>query len=192
MQYLFNLNINKSSRILGCVLVLLTMCTSALFVANAIAQEKETELASFMETTVEASEQSETFSTPTTETNKEIMTTVSTDEVIDIDLFEHGLSIYKASYCGLCHESTFADTKGIFGPPHYNVAIISEARIQDVNYKKSNGTATTVEAYLRESILKPEDYVVPGYALARHRMPAYTNLTDEDVDALIYLLLNAK
>lgn len=125
--------------------------------------------------------------------NLEAMTTQMSDEIaFDEELFQQGLTAYKANYCGLCHESKFANTKGIFGPPHYSNAIIAEARIQDANYKTSLGSATTAEDYLRESILNPEDYIVPGYALARHRMPAYTHLSKEDVDALVYLLLNTQ
>ena len=100
-----------------------------------------------------------------------------------------GLEVYKAYYCGLCHQSTVVESKGVFGPPHDSVAVISQARILDPGY---SGNAETVEAYLRESMLEPELYVVPGFELARHRMPVYNYMTEEELRALIYFLLNQK
>ena len=102
---------------------------------------------------------------------------------------ELGLEVYKIYYCGLCHQDTAAGTEGIFGPPHDGVAVIAQARILDPNY---SGSAETAEAYLKESMLEPELYVVPGYELARHRMPAYKHMSAEELDALVYFLLHQK
>jgi mono/diheme cytochrome c family protein len=110
----------------------------------------------------------------------------SAPETVDESLLTRGFEVYKGSYCGICHTLPAAQTAGVFGPPHAGIGVIATARIQDANY---TGSATTAEAYLRESISDPEAYTVPGYAGSVHRMPAYTTLSDEDLTALVYMLL---
>jgi hypothetical protein len=98
-----------------------------------------------------------------------------------------GLRLYREQYCGMCHAFAAAGTAGIFGPPHDDMPAIAEQRIHDVKYA---GSATTAEEYLRESLLEPGAYRVPGYERTRFLMPAYTNLSEGQVDALIHLLLD--
>lgn len=102
------------------------------------------------------------------------------------DTVEPGLVLYKALYCGLCHELQAANTKGIFGPPHNGIGAIAAQRIQDHAY---SGQATTAEEYLLESLVQPEIYVVEGYAATHHRMPTYAHLTPHDLDAVVQFLL---
>jgi cytochrome c2 len=102
------------------------------------------------------------------------------------DLAERGLELYLANSCGVCHSFSKANTKGSFGPAHDGLSVIVLARIQDPNYK---GEATTAEAYIRESLLSPERYLVPPYGSSRYKMPAYVNLSEDDIEALIYFLL---
>lgn len=117
--------------------------------------------------------------TPTQDSNPK-------SQYVEESLLAHGFEVYKSSYCGICHTLPAAQTAGIFGPPHAGMGVIAAARVQDPNY---TGSATTAEAYLRESILDPEAYAVPGYAASIHPMPAYTTLSDEDLTALVYMLL---
>lgn len=98
-----------------------------------------------------------------------------------------GIEVYGAQYCSACHQLSVADAHGIFGPPQDAMGVIAGARIQDPGYR---GSATTAEAYIRESIVAPEAYRVPGYEVTHHRMPAYTSLSEEDLDALVQLLLS--
>lgn len=98
-----------------------------------------------------------------------------------------GLRLYREQYCGTCHAFAGAGTAGIFGPPHDDMRAIAEQRVRDAKYK---GKATTAEEYLRESVLQPGAYRVPGYERTRFLMPAYTNLSETQVDALIRLLLD--
>jgi nitric oxide reductase subunit C len=102
------------------------------------------------------------------------------------ELLQKGVEIYKQYYCGVCHAFSAADTKGQFGPPHDDLDVIAAARIQEPNYR---GKATTAAEYVRESIVDPEAYIVPGYAATPHRMPAYTQLSEQELEALIHLLL---
>ena len=101
-------------------------------------------------------------------------------------IVEHGLELYQASYCGVCHTLDAAGTKSIFGPPHNALSVIAGARISDASY---TGTAKTAEDYIRESITHPDAYIVPGYAVSKYRMPAFINLSQENLDALVQMLL---
>jgi hypothetical protein len=80
-----------------------------------------------------------------------------------------------------------AGAGGIFAPPHNGMGSLAEQRIRDAGY---TGTATTAEAYIRESILDPTIYLVPGYEHTRYHMPAYTTLPQADLDALVQMLLH--
>jgi nitric oxide reductase subunit C len=98
-----------------------------------------------------------------------------------------GIEVYLQSYCGACHALAAAGTAGAFGPSHDDARASAEERLRDPNYR---GAATTPEAYIRESIVDPGAYIVPGYAATPHRMPAYGNLDDEALDALVALLMH--
>lgn len=104
----------------------------------------------------------------------------------DEELYERGVQVYLNSYCGTCHQLDAAGTWGNFGPSHNGAATLAAARLQDPNYA---GDATTTEEYLHESIVNPLVYFTPTYAGSAHRMPAYTNLTEDELDALVYVLL---
>ena len=99
----------------------------------------------------------------------------------------YGLQVYKQYYCGICHQLDTAGTQGAFGPSHNEAGDKAVERLQDPNYQ---GEAKTAEAYIRESILEPQVYIVPGYAATPHRMPAYTQLTQEEFDALVAFLMH--
>lgn len=100
-------------------------------------------------------------------------------------LVARGLTVYRASYCGTCHTLTAAHTHGTFGPPHDHLLRRVRQHFADGSYR---GAAKTAEAYLRESILDPGAYLEPAYAGSRYRMPAFTNLSPEDLGALVALL----
>lgn len=104
-------------------------------------------------------------------------------------LAEQGLKVYQAQYCGICHQLDAAGTAGLFGPTHNGLAQTAEERLGDPRY---TGSARTAGEYVRESILNPESYLVPGYELSNHRMPAYVNLSETDLEALVQLLLQKK
>ncbi len=107
----------------------------------------------------------------------------------DEELYQRGIAVYLEAYCGSCHALTAAETWGNFGPAHDGVATIAEERLADPNY---DGSATTPEEYLRESILQPQQYFVPTYASSPHRMPAYTHLPEEEIEAMVYMLLQQR
>jgi mono/diheme cytochrome c family protein len=100
-------------------------------------------------------------------------------------LIARGVEVYQAQGCGACHTLTRAGTTGFFGPPHDSVGSHAEQRIRDPGY---HGSATTPEAYIRESIQDPQAYKVPGYARSHFPMPNYSGIAPEDLDALVFML----
>ncbi len=107
---------------------------------------------------------------------------------VDNTLAEAGKAIYLKQYCGVCHTLAAAGTKGAFGPSHEQIGTNAAARIQADTY---SGQATDTAGYLRESIVEPRAFLAPGSS-PNHPMPPYTNLTAEEVDALVYFLLQQK
>ena len=103
----------------------------------------------------------------------------------DALILARGVEVYREQGCGVCHSLSQAGTGGVFGPPHDGVGSRAEARVHDPRY---HGKATTVTDYLKESILDPAVYRVPGFEITRFAMPAYTGLSGEDLDALVAML----
>jgi mono/diheme cytochrome c family protein len=122
-------------------------------------------------------------------THSDVTTTATlspiTQPEISPALGAEGLQIYRDQYCGICHQSTAAGTGGTFGPTHDGLATAAAQRIQDASY---HGAATTVAGYLHESLIEPQRYIVPGYELTPHRMPSYSFLTAQQLDALVKFL----
>jgi len=107
----------------------------------------------------------------------------------DPQRIEAGRQIYLNQYCGTCHQLDVANTRGNFGPEHNQAALHAEQWLIDSRY---SGSATTVEEYLRESILEPQVFYTPGYENTNHHMPAFTHLPYEDVEAMVYLLAHQR
>ncbi len=102
------------------------------------------------------------------------------------EVVSYGLEVYHQQYCGVCHQLSAADTAGMFGPTHDGMGSIAEQRIQAPGYA---GSATTAGEYIRESIISPDAYLVPGYEVTSHHMPTYAHLEEGDIDALVQMLL---
>jgi nitric oxide reductase subunit C len=101
-------------------------------------------------------------------------------------LVTRGQEVYRAQFCGTCHALASVGTGGRFGPTHDGVGAAAEERIQDPAY---GGSAQTAEQYLLESILDPGAYRVPGFGGTRFVMPSYGHLPEEDIEALVQMLL---
>lgn len=98
---------------------------------------------------------------------------------------EAGLHLYRQYYCGICHQLTAAGTKGTFGPSHDGIGQLAMQRLHAPTYR---GTATTVGAYLHESLVDPQVYIVPGYELTPHRMPSFGFLPPDELATLVQWL----
>jgi mono/diheme cytochrome c family protein len=101
-------------------------------------------------------------------------------------VIERGIAIYHEQYCGVCHVLTVAGTGGVFGPSHDDMGAVAQERILTPGYR---GAATTAAGYIRESIVAPRAYIVPEYQFGHHAMPDYAHLPEEEIDALVSLLL---
>jgi nitric oxide reductase subunit C len=112
-----------------------------------------------------------------------------TDNTVSEELIAYGLQVYKQQSCGTCHQLDVASTAGMFGPSQNNIGSAAEQRIEDSRY---TGQATTAAEYIRESIVDPAAYYVEGYQQSRHRMPAFTHLSEAELNALVQILLQQK
>lgn len=111
------------------------------------------------------------------------------EQAIDSELIETGIQVYRENYCGICHTLTVANTHGTFGPNHDNTGATAPEYITLATY---SGEATTPADYIRESIVNPDIYSTPLFEATSHRMPAFSHLSDEDLDAIVYLLINQR
>lgn len=105
---------------------------------------------------------------------------------VDEALVARGVEVYRANYCGSCHTLAAAQTRGTFGPAHNNAALAAAEHLALESY---SGAATTPAEYIRESIVEPGVFYTPGYETTNHHMPAFTHLSPEDIDAIVYLLM---
>ena len=110
---------------------------------------------------------------------------VEPEPAFDQALYDRGINEYLTAYCGSCHMLDAAETRGNFGPGHNNSVAMARAALNDPAY---NGEATSVTEYIRESVVNPRVYYTEGYGGSAHPMPAYTNLTNEQLDAIVYML----
>ena len=89
-----------------------------------------------------------------------------------------GAALFTSEGCGSCHAFEPAGTTAEVGPSLDNLAADAER------------AGVPLEQYVRDSILKPNEYVVPGYS--EGVMPTFEGLTDEQLDALVQYLTGDK
>ena len=104
----------------------------------------------------------------------------------DEALVQRGKEVYLENWCGSCHMLEDANSRGNFGPPHDSAALKAAEHLQLSTY---NGEATTVEGYLRESIVNPSVFYTPSYEATNHHMPVFSHLPEADIDALVALMV---
>jgi mono/diheme cytochrome c family protein len=90
-----------------------------------------------------------------------------------------GRQVYRAIGCPSCHEPNLFGQR--IGPPLDHIGTVAETRRPD----------TDAEGYIRQSILDPGAYVVPGY---QDSMPRGLgrDLSPTDLDALVAYLLSLR
>lgn len=123
---------------------------------------------------------------PQSENEGESPSVTDANPPIDNELLAIGKDVYRQQACGVCHTLAAIGSQGTFGPPQDDLASIAAARIHEERYK---GSATTAEEYIRESIVNPQAFMVTGYQITRFPMPIFTNLSEREVEALVYLLM---
>jgi len=101
------------------------------------------------------------------------------EQEVDPAAVKRGRELYTSLGCNGCHSLDGTPSAG----PTWQGLWGRQEELQD-------GTTVTVdENYLRESIRQPNAKLVRGYDAI---MPAFTQLSDEDVDALIAFIKSLK
>jgi cytochrome c551/c552 len=103
--------------------------------------------------------------------------TVGCAEPRATDPIERGKQIYRQKGCASCHR--IGDEGGTIGPPLTHIGTVAATRQPGVS----------AEDYIRESVLDPGAYVVPGYPDTMSRGLS-RGLTQEDFDDLVRYLLS--
>lgn len=131
-----------------------------------------------------ATAQARTQAAPTN--NAPAGTAVAIDSAFHDERVAQGVAVYLKYWCGSCHTLDAANARGTFGPVHNDARLDAEDYITLHTY---NGAATDAASYLRESIVNPAVFYTPGYEATNHHMPAFTNITADELDALVYMLM---
>jgi mono/diheme cytochrome c family protein len=90
-----------------------------------------------------------------------------------------GRQVYRALNCGSCHEPNFFGQR--IGPPLDHVGAVAGERRPGMG----------AETYLRESILDPTAYLVPGYQDSMPR-DLGRDLSPTDLEALVTYLASLR
>ncbi len=107
----------------------------------------------------------------------------------------NGARLFPQLPCSSCHDVTKPFPGGVIGPNLGNISIEAARIVQSANY---HGKANDDAGYIRESILDPNAYIVPGdvYHAADGQtvMPKDfgTTLTPSQIDDLVAYLLTLK
>jgi nitric oxide reductase subunit C len=115
--------------------------------------------------------------------------TRSATDQVDAARIAVGKQVYRERYCGSCHRLAAVGTTGIFGPAHDHIGTVAAQRIASPRYR---GAAKTAAEYIRESIVMPGAFLAPTAAFSHQQMPPFTNLSSEELDALVYFLVQQK
>jgi len=95
------------------------------------------------------------------------------------DPIERGKQVYREKNCASCHQ--IGTDGGATGPALTHIGTVAETR-------KAGGSA---EDYIREAVLQPGAYIVPGYPDTMPR-GLDRSLSQEDLDDLVRYLLTLK
>lgn len=96
-----------------------------------------------------------------------------------------GKLLYHSLACDSCHGLDAVGSTRTNGPTHNHLRATAGQRIRAADY---TGKAATAVEYIRESIVDPKVYLVPGYEHVRFGMASFAYLNEEDVSALVQFL----
>jgi nitric oxide reductase subunit C len=96
----------------------------------------------------------------------------------------NGEELFTSQGCSACH--SLKEGERIVGPSLYRVGQTAADRIKGTDYR---GKAKTAEEYIRESIVEPNVYIVPGFPAGVMPQDFGRKLGAQDIDDLIAFLM---
>jgi nitric oxide reductase subunit C len=96
----------------------------------------------------------------------------------------NGEKLFASQGCAACH--SLKEGEKIIGPSLFHAGQAALGRIKDLTYK---GKARTAQEYIRESIVEPNIYIVPGYSAGVMIQDFGKKLTAQDIDDLVAFLM---
>jgi mono/diheme cytochrome c family protein len=102
-------------------------------------------------------------------------------EPVATDPIARGRQVYRELGCASCHEGSLSNLFRPVGPPLKGAGLVASKRVPGMS----------AEDYLRQSIVDPGSYVVPGYPDSMPRGLG-RDLSPEDLAALVAYLASLK
>jgi nitric oxide reductase subunit C len=96
----------------------------------------------------------------------------------------NGEKLFASNGCSACH--SLKESEEIVGPSLFHIGQAAASIIKDGGY---TGKAQTAEDYIRESIVEPNAYVVPGFGPGIMPQDFGKKLSAQDIDDLIAFLM---
>ena len=96
----------------------------------------------------------------------------------------NGEKLFASNGCSACH--SFKDGEKLVGPSLYHIGQAAANIIKDSSYQ---GRAKTAEDYIRESIVEPNIYIVPGFSAGIMLQDFGKKLNAQNIDDLIAFLM---
>jgi cytochrome c oxidase subunit II len=100
-----------------------------------------------------------------------------------------GRAVFTQNNCGACHTLKDAGAAGKVGPELDGIATSAEKIVKDPSYK---GKAKDAAGYIRESIVDPNAYVVPGFPANVMPQNFGQTIPASELDSLVQYLLSQK
>ena len=96
----------------------------------------------------------------------------------------NGEKLFASQGCSACH--SLKEGEKIIGPSLFHAGQTALNRIKDATYK---GKAKTADEYIRESIVEPNTYVVPGFPAGVMVQDFSKKLSAQELDDLVAFLM---
>ena len=96
----------------------------------------------------------------------------------------NGEKLFASQGCAACH--SLKEGEKIIGPSLYHIGQTAAERVKGADYR---GKAKTAEEYIRESIVEPNLYIVPGFAAGIMVQDFGKKLNAQEIDDLIGFLM---
>jgi cytochrome c2 len=96
----------------------------------------------------------------------------------------NGEKLFASNGCAACH--SFKEGEKIIGPSLYHIGQTAASHVKGGDYQ---GHAKTAEDYVRESIVEPNVYIVPGFSAGIMLQDFGAKLNAQNIDDLVAFLM---